>query len=118
MTKELISKHSKSKNKTSAARLRRILKHFIDTFSSDKDNLKKSAFKEHVRFFSFEVLSHVTTWNERFHEGEHQKGAFHQNLSVVTLALFIPQFTQRKPRMGWQILMFSLHKFFQALCKG
>lgn len=119
MTKELISKHSKSKNKTAAARLRRILKHFIDTFSSDKDNLKKSAFKEHVHFFFFEVLFHVTTWNERFDEGEHQKGAFHQNpFSVVTLALFIPQFAQRKPRMGWQILMFSLHKFFQALCKG
>ena len=50
MTKELISKHSKSNNKTAATKLRRILKHFIDTFSSDKDNLKKSAFKEHVRF--------------------------------------------------------------------
>ena len=115
MTKELISKHSKSNNKTAATKLRRILKHFIDAFSSDKDNLKKSAFKEHVRFsflfFSLtEVLFHVTS--------EHQKGAFHQNLSVVTLALFIPQFTQRKPRMGWQVLMFSLHKFFQALCKG
>lgn len=51
MTKELVSKHSKSNNKTGTTRLRRILKHFIDTFSSDKDNLKKSAFKEHVRFF-------------------------------------------------------------------
>ena len=50
MTKELISKHSKSNNKTAATKLRRILKHFIDAFSSDKDNLKKSAFKEHVRF--------------------------------------------------------------------
>ena len=92
MTKELISKHSKSKNKTAAARLRRILKHFIDTFSSDKDNLKKSAFKEHVRFFFFEVLSSHnvkwTLWRGRTPKGSIPSESFSRYFSAVHTTVY------------------------------